>query len=126
MIPIATGAGLTGAASAIGYAIKMAWDAHQESKAKKNAPSGAVTDAATTSTILLGALKEERDENARLSDEVESLRKENRDLYQQLQAERREYEKEIQKLKAELMDMTNRLDELHTRVKYGKLPDKHQ
>lgn len=125
MINLTTGAGLTGAVSAVGYAIKMAWDARQERKAKALAPSGAVTDAATTSTILLSALKDEREETARLSDEVESLRKENRELYQQLQAERREYEKEIQQLKSELMDMTNRLDELHTRVKYGKL-EKHE
>jgi chromosome segregation ATPase len=117
--PIATGGGIAGGIVSIAYATKLFVEARRESRATRNAPSAAVTDAAAANSLLLAALQEERTEVQRLSQEVEALRQANTRLYDDMRRQRTEYEQELQVLREQMGELTDRLEHLQSRIRDG-------
>ncbi len=118
----ATGAGIAGGIASLAYAVKLLVEARKESRGERGKPSPAVSDAAAANSLLLAALQEERTEVRRLSSEVESLRQSNSALYADMQRQRREYEGELQQLRLQMLDLTDRLEELQSRIRDGLPP----
>lgn len=115
---VLTGGGAAALVIATAHLGRLVLDWWRERRtAPQTVATSAVTDAAAANSLLLGALKEEREEVQRLSAEVAELRTQNANVYQKMREQRAEYEKEIAALRTQVDEFRKQLDSLHTRLR---------
>lgn len=120
---ILTGGGSGGLVVAMAYAYRQWQASRREHRAEpRTAATSAVTDAAAANSMILAALQEEREDNARNAGRIADLETQNALLYEKLRDQRREYEREIGELRTQLTEVSNRLAGLQTRLR-REIPD---
>ncbi|HET7388367.1 MAG TPA: hypothetical protein VFJ19_17070 [Nocardioidaceae bacterium] len=114
---ILTGGGTAGLIVAVAYVGKIIIDWRKGRPAPGAKATAAVADASATNAILLGSLREEREEVQRLSAEVAELRTQNASLYQQMREQRRDYEAEVAGLRKQLQELTSKVEAFQQRLR---------
>lgn len=110
-----------GSAGGFVLALAYAWQQFQKSRADARAEpraeaTSAVTDAATANSLILAALQEEREDNARNAGRIAELETQNALLYEKIRDQRREYEREIAALRERVENFRQQLDALQQRL----------
>lgn len=113
-----TGGGAGGLIVALAYTYRQIVASRRERRVEPTEQhTAAMTNAETANTMLLSALREEREEVTRLSGRVQQLEDQNATLYERLREQRQAYEREIESLKSQLTEFAAQLEDLQTRLR---------